>query len=213
MAGGLTVLSWLRAAISEAGRSNREQFVAQGLAPLAIAVFALLAIPAFPQFGKFGMLVLIAAIYLSRVALAQAMRRSRDLGQSGAHLRSWKRQAQAYGQIFLLMIFLTTFQTANLNQPVALIVAAIAAASVVFILFGGPKVLMPLVTRPSLHADPVSVLPLPTPSQSPKATYGIVSAQKPRPSAPAPVKTQPAARHKPIVRKRPRGAIGEWDQK
>src|SRR5688572_27815381 len=129
------------------GRSSRQNFVLAGVLPFFLSVFGILCAPAFPAVGEFGFVLLICALFTSRAILAQAIRRSHDLGVPDEFLASFKHQTQAYLQAFVVLMIATTFQEINTGSPAtALIVAALGAVAMTCVMVGGTKPLWTLAT-------------------------------------------------------------------
>jgi uncharacterized membrane protein YhaH (DUF805 family) len=223
--------SQLKKVLVREGRSSRQNFVLSGALPFFLSVFGILCAPAFPAVGEFGFVLLIAALFTSRALLAQAIRRTHDLGVSDEYLSSLKHQTQAYLQVFVVLMIATTFQQINTGSPAtALIVAAIGAAAMTCIMVGGTKPLWTLATtigefgpnaqglptegplQPVTQAirsqpsRPLQTLSPPAPPREPRKTVAVPPGrQSPmveRVSGPAP--QQP-----PRIRKRSK-VIGEW---
>jgi uncharacterized membrane protein YhaH (DUF805 family) len=244
------IWSGLKKLLVREGRAGRQDFALKGLLPLWLTLFALLSVPAFPKLGDLGLALVIAAIFFSRVAIAMAVRRAHDLGVEGTDLTSFRRQSLAYFQIFVVMVFTTTFVGASMgNLATPLILAAVAAGAMVCILLGGSKIVVMLTTRmgevlPNAHgvatAETIKELKALADKPDMEALRKVLPREaahplqsKVRPAAktealpestprtrpvyktkadPQPARAQDFPQHpKPIVRKRKRGAIGEWN--
>jgi uncharacterized membrane protein YhaH (DUF805 family) len=233
------IWSGLKRLLVREGRASRQDFALKGLLPLWLALFGLLTAPAFPWVGELGVVLIIAAVFFSRAALAIAIRRARDLGLPADHFTSFQRQTVAYVQAFMVLVFATTYQTASAGNPFgSIVVAGMGATAITMILLGGPKLVMLLLRTPAATTaeDVIGALKAaaeaPAPGPKPMPSHPLQA--KVRPAAPAqpvpegaprarPVyKTKaapqaarepgfPQPHSKPIVRKRKRGAIGEWN--
>lgn len=182
--------NFLKRLLVREGRSSRKEFLICGALPLFLSLFAQLLIPAFPTFGDFGPLLLVSSIYLSRVALAQAIRRCHDIGLSDEWLGSLKHQVVAYVQAFLVMVFATVFQQASSGSLTAFVLAAAGAALIVMNMVGGPKAFRTLATT-------VGNLMTTDHGETPEGTmsaFGIYSAEKRRIDPRDALAAKPAAR-------------------
>ena len=222
------VWSQLKKMLVRHGRSSRQSFVLGGVAPFFLSMFGMLCAPAFPSVGEFGLVLLIAAVFTSRALLAQAIRRTHDLGVSEEFLASFKHQMSAYFQAFIVLMVMTTFQQLNQNPLTSLAIAAIGAAATTCIMLGGLKVLKTLATTigelgPNDHGLPTEgpLLPVtqaiqqprprpapspPVPPREPRKTVAVPAGRTPMAPQPA---SAPAPRQPPLIRKRT-GAVGEW---
>ena len=230
------IWSGLKRLLVREGRASRQDFVLKGLLPLWLALFALLCGPAIPWMGELGLVLIISAVFFSRTALAMAVRRARDLGLPVDHFTSFQRQTVSYFQAFLVLVFATAFQAASNDNPFAsAVVAAIGAWAIASVLLGGPKLVILLLKTPTPmtaeHVLATMKAEAPAIQQKPKPSHPLQAKVRPAthvqtapesPPRPRPVyktKTEPQPPRelgfpqphpKPIVRKRKRGAIGEW---
>lgn len=197
----------LQEALVRDGRSSRSGFLLKGLLPLWLVLTALLAAPAAPVLAGLGFWLFVLAIYASRVALAQAIRRAHDLGLADDYLRSPARQVEAGIQAFAFVMFVVAIQAAARGGLVfSLAMAATAAAGVSATLLGGLKVVHPLATR-------IGLLETTGDGAAPDQTINALLAARPAEERPRATKVArpapPASTPRPVVRKR-RRAIGDW---
>jgi uncharacterized membrane protein YhaH (DUF805 family) len=231
------IWSGLKRLLVRDGRASRQDFVLKALLPLWLALFGLLSAPAFPWVGELGLVLIVTAVFFSRAALALAIRRARDLKLPVDHFTSFQRQTVAYVQAFMVLVFATAFQTASSDNPFgSIVVAGIGAWAIAAILLGGPKLVMLLLRTPAATTaeDVIGALKAaaeaPAPGQKPshplqakvrpaaQAQPLPESVPRARPVYKTKTSEPQAARQpgfpqphpKPIVRKRKRGAIGEW---
>lgn len=199
--------SQLKKMLVREGRSSRQDFVLSGVLPFFLSVFGILCAPAFPQMGEFGLVLLICALFTSRAVLAQAIRRTHDLGVSDEYLKSFKHQTQAYLQVFIVLMIATTFQQINVRNPVmALAIAAGGAAVMTCIMVGGFGVLKTLATTIGELGPNARGLPTEGPLQPvTQVIRSQPSRPSPTPSPPAPLREPrrpvavPSGRQSPMV--------------
>lgn len=199
------IWSGLKRLLVREGRAGRGEFVRKGLAPLLLSLFALLSGAAFPWLGEFGFVLIIAAVFFSRVGLAMAVRRFHDLGLGEGHIVSFRRQALAYFQTFVVLIFATAFLSVNSGNPAgSLVIAAAAAGAMTCILLGGSKAVMALATTAGEGLPSAHGLATPEAIRTLKAMVQAPVQSKPMPAHPLQSKVRTAAEAQPALQRAPR---------
>jgi hypothetical protein len=175
--------------------------------------------------------LLICALFTGRALLAQAIRRSHDLGVPDEFLNSYKHQIQAYLQVFVVLMIATTFQQINTGSPAtALIVAAIGAVAMTCVMVGGTKPLWTLATTigelgpnaqglptegplqpvaQAIRSQPSRPLQTPSPPAPPREPRKTVAVPSSRQAPMVQRVSAPALQQPPRIRKRSK-VIGEW---